>query len=118
MLARFDHDCSTMTAWHALLLAGLCEIVWAVGLKYSEGFTRLWPSLGTVAAIGLSFVMLSLSLKSIPFGTAYAIWTGTGAAGAIVVGMVLFGEPADALRVLCLTLIVVGMVGLRLASSH
>jgi quaternary ammonium compound-resistance protein SugE len=107
-----------MTAWNALLLAGLFEIAWAVGLKYSEGFTRLWPSLGTVAAIGLSFVMLSLSLKSIPFGTAYAIWTGTGAAGAMLVGMLLFGESADIPRIICLILIVVGMVGLRLASSH
>jgi quaternary ammonium compound-resistance protein SugE len=118
MLARFANGHETMTAWHALLLAGLFEIAWAVGLKYSDGFTRLWPSLGTVVAIGLSFVMMSLSLKSIPFGTAYAIWTGTGAAGAILVGMVLFGESADALRVVCLTLIVIGIVGLRLASSH
>jgi len=107
-----------MSAWQALLLAGLFEITWAIGLKYSAGLTRLWPTLGMIVALALSFVMLSLALKSIPFGTAYAIWTGIGAAGAILVGIFLFGEPADAFRVACLILIVVGMVGLRLASTH
>jgi len=107
-----------MSAWQALLLAGLFEITWAIGLKYSAGLTRLWPTLGMIVALALSFVMLSFALKSIPFGTAYAIWTGIGAAGAILVGIFLFGEPADAFRVACLILIVVGMVGLRLASTH
>ena len=105
-----------MTAWFALLLAGLLEIVWALGLKYSDGFTRLWPSVGTAVAIPLSFVFLGLSLKSVPFGTAYAVWTGIGAAGAVVIGMLLFGERVDVLRVICLVLIVTGVVGLRLAT--
>ena len=105
-----------MSAWSALLLAGLCEIVWALGLKYSDGFTRLWPSVGTVIALALSFVFLSIALRAVPFGTAYAIWTGIGAAGSIVIGMAVFGEPTDAFRMLCLSLIVAGMVGLRAAT--
>src|SRR6516162_3590859 len=107
-----------MGGWYALLLAGICEVVWALGLKYSDGFTRIWPSLGTAAAIAASFVLFSHSLKSIPFGTAYAIWTGTGAAGAILVGVLLFGESTGGFRFFCLTLIVLGTVGLRLASPN
>ena len=103
-------------AWFALMMAGALEIVWALGLKYSQGFTRFWPSAITVLAIIFSFVFLGLSLKSVPFGTAYAVWTGMGAAGAIVAGMALFGEPADGFRVGCLLLIVVGAIGLRLAT--
>jgi quaternary ammonium compound-resistance protein SugE len=103
-------------AWLSLLLAGLLEIVWALGLKYSHGFTRPWPSAITIVSIALSFALLGLSLKSVPFGTAYAIWTGIGAAGAIIVGIVLFGESADAVRVGCLLLIVIGTVGLRLVT--
>ena len=103
-------------AWVALLLAGFLEIVWALGLKYSAGFTRFWPSLATCVAIALSFGLLGLSLKSVPFGTAYAIWTGIGAAGSIVVGMVIFSEPTDPVRIICLTLIVAGVVGLKLNS--
>jgi quaternary ammonium compound-resistance protein SugE len=103
-------------AWFALLLAGFLEIIWALGLKYSAGFTRFWPSVATCLAIALSFGLLALSLKSVPFGTAYAIWTGIGAAGAAIAGMVLFGEPADAARVGCLILIVAGTIGLKLAS--
>ena len=105
-------------AWFALLLAGLLEIAWALGLKYSAGFTRLWPSIATFAAIALSFGLLGLSLKSVPFGTAYAIWTGIGAAGAAIAGMVLFGESTDAARIGCLVLIVAGTVGLKLASPE
>jgi quaternary ammonium compound-resistance protein SugE len=105
-------------AWLALFLAGLLEIGWALGLKYSDGFTRFWPSVATVVAIGFSFVLLGISLKTVPFGTAYAMWTGIGAAGTMVIGMVLFGEPADVLRVLCLLLIIAGMVGLKLVSQH
>ena len=105
------------TAWLALFLAGLLEIGWALGLKYSDGFTRFWPSVATVVAIALSFVLLSFSLKAVPFGTAYAMWTGIGAAGTMVIGMVMFGESADVLRVVCLVLIVAGMVGLKLASQ-
>jgi quaternary ammonium compound-resistance protein SugE len=107
-----------MNGWQALLLAGVFEIAWAIGLKYSAGLTRPWPTLATIVALGLSFVMMSLALKSIPFGTAYAIWTGIGAAGAILLGIFLFGESADVLRVSCLILIVIGMVGLRLADTH
>jgi quaternary ammonium compound-resistance protein SugE len=102
----------------ALLLAGLLEVAWALGLKYSDGLTRLWPSLGMVTAIGLSFALLAVALKSIPFGTAYALWTGIGAAGTVIVGMAAFGESTDLFRVTCLSLIIAGMVGLKLASSH
>lgn len=104
------------TAWLALLLAGAFEIIWALGLKYSHGFTRLGPSLVTLAAIALSFALLSLSLRAVPFGTAYAIWTGIGAIGAAIAGIWLFGEPADLARVCCLALIVIGVIGLRLVT--
>ena len=103
-------------AWFALLLAGLLEIVWALGLKYSVGFTRFWPSVATFVAIALSFGLLGLSLKSVQFGTAYAIWTGIGAAGAAIAGIMLFGEPANAARIGCLILIVAGTIGLKLAT--
>jgi quaternary ammonium compound-resistance protein SugE len=103
-----------MTAWTALLLAGLMEIAWALGLKFSGGFTRVWPSIGTVMALGSSFVFLGLSLKTVPLGTAYAVWTGIGAIGAVVAGMMLFGEPVNVFRILCLALILTGIVGLRL----
>jgi quaternary ammonium compound-resistance protein SugE len=105
-----------MTPWVALLCAGLMEIAWALALKYSDGFTRLWPSVSILVALPLSFFFLALSLKSVPFGTAYAIWTGIGAAGAVIVGIVLFEERADILRIACLALIITGMVGLRLAT--
>jgi quaternary ammonium compound-resistance protein SugE len=107
----------TLTGWFALLLAGLLEIAWALGLKYSDGLTRLWPSVAMLASIALSFALLAIALKSVPFGTAYAMWTGIGAAGTVIIGMVLFGEPADPVRVTCLTLIVAGMIGLKLASD-
>ena len=103
-------------AWLSLFLAGILEIVWALGLKYSHGFTRFWPSVGTLVAIALSFTLLSLSLRSVPFGTAYAIWTGIGAAGAAIAGMCLFGESSDAARLCCLAMIVAGTVGLRLVT--
>ena len=103
-------------AWLTLLMAGGLEIIWALGLKYSHGFTRFWPTVVTVAAIAMSFALLGLSLKSVPFGTAYAVWTGIGAAGAAIAGMVLFGESSDPGRIGCLILIVAGTVGLRLAT--
>jgi quaternary ammonium compound-resistance protein SugE len=103
-------------AWLSLLLAGLLEILWAVGLKYSHGFTRFWPSVMTVAAIALSFALLGLSLKSVPFGTAYAIWTGIGVAGTAIVGIYVFGESANAARLGCLLLIIAGTIGLRLVT--
>ncbi len=100
--------------WLALLMAGVFEIVWALGLKYSEGFTRVWPSVATLVAIALSFALLGLSLKSVPFGTAYAVWTGIGAVGAVIAGMVLFDEPAGWLRLGCVALILAGIVGLHI----
>ena len=103
-------------AWFALIVAGALEIVWALALKYSQGFTRFWPSIITVLAVIFSFIFLGLSLKSVPFGTAYAVWTGVGAVGAIVAGMALFGEPTDGIRVGCLILIVAGAIGLRLVT--
>jgi quaternary ammonium compound-resistance protein SugE len=106
-----------LNGWLALLAAGLLEIAWALGLKYSDGLTKFWPSAATVLAIAASFAMMALALKSLPFGTAYAVWTGIGAAGAIVVGILAFGEPADPLRILCLALIVTGIVGLKLGSA-
>lgn len=105
-----------MSAWLALLAAGLLEIGWALGLKYSDGLTRFWPTAATVLAIVMSFALMAVALKSLPFGTAYAIWTGIGAAGSIVVGILLFRESADPIRILCLTLIVAGIVGLKLNS--
>ena len=107
-----------MTGWLAIILAGLLEIAWALGLKYSDGLTRFWPSVAMVTSIAFSFALLSIALKSLPFGTAYALWTGIGAAGTMIIGMVMFGESADAVRVTCLTLIIAGMVGLKLASDH
>jgi quaternary ammonium compound-resistance protein SugE len=105
-----------MSAWAALLAAGLLEVGWALGLKYSDGLTRFWPTVATVLAIALSFALMSLALRSLPFGTAYAVWTGIGAVGSILVGMLLYSEPTDPVRLLCLTLIVAGMVGLKLNS--
>ena len=107
-----------MTAWLCLLLAGLFEIIWAMTLKYSDGFTRLWPSLATAAAVALSFGFMAVSLKTLPFGTVYAVWGGIGAAGTMVIGMLAFGNSTDALRVASLLLILVGLVGLKLATPY
>jgi quaternary ammonium compound-resistance protein SugE len=106
-----------LNGWLALLAAGLFEIAWALGLKYSDGLTRFWPTAATVLAIAASFGLMALALKSLPFGTAYAVWTGIGAAGAIVIGILAFGEPADPLRLACLALIVTGIIGLKLGSA-
>ncbi|MEO6839770.1 MAG: multidrug efflux SMR transporter [Bradyrhizobium sp.] len=105
-----------MSAWLALLAAGLLEIAWALGLKYSDGLTKFWPTALTLMAIALSFGLMALALRSLPFGTAYAVWTGIGAAGSIIVGMLVFSESTDPVRIFCLTLIVAGMVGLKLNS--
>jgi quaternary ammonium compound-resistance protein SugE len=102
--------------WVVLVLAGLFEIGWAIGLKYTEGFTRLWPSVGTVFAMIVSIGLLGLAMKSLPVGTAYAIWVGIGAIGTVILGIVLFGEAANTLRIASLALIVVGIVGLKLAT--
>ncbi len=102
--------------WIYLLIAGLFEVVWAVGLKYTEGWTQLWPSAGTVAAMIVSFWFLSLALKGLPIGTAYAVWTGIGAVGTALVGMAVLGEPRDMTRAACILLIVGGIVGLKLVT--
>ena len=104
-------------AWLALLIAGLFEIVWAVGMKYTDGFTRLWPTIGTFAAMAASVVLLGFAMKTLPLGTAYAVWTGIGTAGTVIVGMVLFHEPATALRLGAIGLILIGGVGLKLIGS-
>lgn len=105
-----------MTAWIILLFAGLFEIAWAVGLKYTEGFTRLWASVGTAAAMAVSLVLLGIAVRSLPLGTAYAVWTGIGAVGAVLLGIVLFGESASLLRLACVGLILLGIIGLKLVT--
>ncbi len=104
-------------AWVYLLIAGLFETGWAIGLKYTEGFSRLWPSLLTLAAMVISFLFLSLALKTLPVGTGYAVWTGIGAVGTVILGIVLFGEPASLARLACIGLIVAGILGLKLVSA-
>ena len=104
-------------AWLILFIAGLFEVGWAIGLKYTEGFTRLLPSLFTLVSMGISVGLLGLALKSLPVGTAYAVWTGIGSVGTAILGLVLRGEPAGALRLLCIGLIVAGIVGLKLVSA-
>jgi quaternary ammonium compound-resistance protein SugE len=104
-------------AWTYILIAGCFEIVFALGLKYTEGFTRLWPSLLTVVAGVASFLILSQSLKTLPVGTGYAMWTGIGAVGTAIFGILLFNEPRDAARLVCIGLIISGIVGLRLTSA-
>ncbi|WP_413626026.1 quaternary ammonium compound efflux SMR transporter SugE [Luteibacter sp. Lutesp34] len=103
--------------WTVLVLAGLFEIAWAVGLKYTEGFSRLWPSVLTAVAMVVSIVLLAIATKKLPLGTAYAVWTGIGAVGAVTLGILLFGESAQPLRLLCVALIVAGIVGLKLTST-
>ena len=99
--------------WVLLLVAGVLEIIWAVGMKHSHGFTRILPSLITIVCMVASFVLLSLAMRSIPLGTAYAVWTGIGAAGTVVFGMFFLGEPSSVLRILCLVLILSGIIGLK-----
>lgn len=103
-------------AWLYLLIAGLFEVAWAIGLKYTDGFTRLIPSLLTLASMGASLLFLGLALKTLPVGTAYAVWTGIGAVGVAILGIILFAEPANALRLASIALIVGGIVGLKLVS--
>jgi quaternary ammonium compound-resistance protein SugE len=102
--------------WLILVLAGLFEVGWAIGLKYTEGFTRLWPTVGTVLAMIISLGLLGIAMKSLPVGTSYAVWVGVGAVGTAILGIVLLGEPANAGRLVSLGLIVAGIVGLKLAS--
>ena len=102
-------------AWVVLFVAGLFEVGWAVGLKYTEGFTRLWPSVLTGVSLVASMWLLALSLRTLPLGTAYAVWTGIGTIGTVILGIVLFREPATALRLVCIGLIVAGILGLKLS---
>ncbi|SRR5690554_1005347 len=105
-------------AWSYLLIAGLLEVGWAIGLKYSEGFSRLLPSALTVVLMIASFFFLGLALRSLPLGTAYAVWTGIGTVGTVILGIFLFGEPLDIVRIVCIVLIVTGVVGLRLVAPQ
>ena len=103
-------------SWAILVLAGLFEIGWAIGLKYTDGFTKLWPTVGTVVSMVVSLGLLGIAMKSLPVGTAYAVWVGVGAVGTAILGMVLLGEPANAGRMISLGLIIAGIIGLKLAS--
>lgn len=105
-------------AWVLLVLAGLAEVVWAVGLKYTEGFTKLMPSAVTIGFMVISFWLLAIALRTIPLGTGYAVWVGIGAVGTAVAGMVLFGEAKSVARLLCILLIVAGIVGLKLTTQE
>ena len=103
-------------AWIYLTLAGLLEIGWAIGLKYTQGFTKLWPSVWTIAAMVVSMYLLAVAARTLPIGTAYAVWTGIGAVGTAILGMLLLNEPREPLRLACIVLIVAGIVGLKLTS--
>ncbi|NEA38384.1 quaternary ammonium compound efflux SMR transporter SugE [Streptomyces sp. SID11385] len=105
-------------AWIAVIIAGLLEVAWSIGMKYTHGFTRLVPSLFTGAGIVASMVLLAYAAKTLPIGTAYGVWVGIGAAGAAVLGMVVLGEPATAARIFFVSLLVVAVVGLKLTSGH
>nr|WP_315486823.1 quaternary ammonium compound efflux SMR transporter SugE [uncultured Undibacterium sp.] len=104
--------------WLILVVAGLFEVVWAIGLKYTEGFTRLWPSVITATAMLISVALLGIAMKGLPVGTAYAVWVGVGAVGTALLGIVLFAEPANAGRLISLLLIVAGIIGLKLSTPH
>lgn len=103
-------------SWIILIIAGLFEVCWAIGLKYTEGFTRLWPTAGTVLAMLISVWLLGIAMKSLPVGTAYSVWVGVGAVGTVVLGIVLLGEPANAIRLISVALIIAGIIGLKLAT--
>ena len=103
-------------SWILLFVAGLFEIGWAIGLKYTHGFTRLWPSVGTALSMLVSVVLLGLAMRDQPVDTAYAVWTGIGAVGTVILGIVLFNDPANAPRLICVALIVIGILGLKLTS--
>jgi quaternary ammonium compound-resistance protein SugE len=105
-------------AWIVLFIAGLFEVGWAVGLKYSDGFTRLWPTLGTAAALLISMAMLGWAIRTLPLGTAYAVWTGIGTVGTALLGIWLFREPPTVMRLVCIGLIITGIVGLKVASAN
>lgn len=104
-------------SWTLLFIAGLFEVGWAIGLKYTHGFTRLWPSVGTALSMLVSVVLLGLAMRDLSVGTAYAVWTGIGAVGTVILGIVLFNDPANAARLICVGLIVAGILGLKLTSA-
>ena len=106
-----------ISPWASLGIAGVFEIVWAVGLKYTDGFSKIWPSLFTLLAMGISLYFLAQALKTIPLGTGYAVWTGIGAAGTAILGIILFAESVQLVRMLCIALIIGGIVGLKLSAS-
>ena len=103
--------------WIILFIAGLFETAWAIGLKYTDGFTRLWPSVGTLLAMVISVVLLGFAMKNLPVGTAYAVWTGIGAVGTVILGIVLFNEPVNFGRILSIVLIIAGIIGLKFVSD-
>ncbi len=103
-------------AWFILIVAGLLETGWAIGLKYTDGFTRLWPTVATLAAMAVSMTLLGIAVKTLPVGTAYAVWVGIGAVGTAILGIVLLGEPVNAARIVSLMLIIAGIIGLKLAT--
>lgn len=103
-------------AWFNLIIAGLFEIGWAVGLKYTQGFTRLWPSVGTITCMIVSIALLGIALRTLPMGTAYAIWTGIGIAGTAILGIILFQEVCNPARLVCIGFILIGIIGLKLAT--
>jgi quaternary ammonium compound-resistance protein SugE len=103
-------------AWVVVVIAGLFEVGWAIGMKYTKGFSRLWPTVGTVLAMVASVWLLSIAMKSLPVGTAYSVWVGVGALGTVVLGILLFGEPANLARLLSVSLIIAGIIGLKLAT--
>ncbi|MCX7746740.1 MAG: multidrug efflux SMR transporter [Clostridia bacterium] len=104
-------------AWIYLFIAGIFEIGWAVGLKYTEGFTKLWPSFITIVGMIASFLFLSIAVKTLPIGTAYAVWTGIGTMGTVMIGMFFLGEPKDLIRILCIAMIFIGIAGLKIMYS-
>jgi quaternary ammonium compound-resistance protein SugE len=103
-------------AWVILVVAGLFEVAWAIGLKYSDGLTRTWPTIGTVLAMVISLWLLGIAMKSLPVGTAYSVWVGVGAVGTVILGIVLLGEPANAGRLVSVALVIAGIIGLKLAT--
>lgn len=103
-------------AWMILVVAGIFEVGWAIGLKYTEGFTRLWPSVATIAAMMISMGMLGIAVRTLPIGTAYAVWTGIGTVGTVLLGILVLGEPTTFIRLFCLLLIISGIIGLKLVT--
>jgi len=105
-------------AWIILVVAGMLEVGWAVGLKYTEGFTRLWPSITTLSAMGASVALMGVAVRTLPVGTVYAVWTGIGTIGTVIVGIVFFGESASFVRLFCVLMIFSGIIGLKLVTPH